>query len=242
MTAVWYGVYRTVWRALDGIFPPTCAGCGAPGTRWCATCAGQVQPLSPPLCRRCGTPCREEGICSRCKEQPPAFKQLRSWAVFAGPLRTALHHIKYRRDLALADALAVSLIDFYQRTLQWHLNMVIPVPLSARRRKERGYNQAGLFALPLALALQIPYKPQALERIRHTRSQVDLSWRERQQNVAGAFRAVPSQVTGKDVLLIDDVATTGATLNACATALYEAGARTVYALTVARAVSHTQSP
>ncbi len=187
-------------------------------------------------------PGAEDILCPRCETRPPVLKQLRSWAAFSGPLRRALHRIKYRRDMALADTLTVSLATFYRNALQWHLDMVIPVPLSARRRKERGYNQAALFALPFALALRLPYRPRALERIRHTRSQVDLSWRERQQNVAGAFRAVPKHVAGKDVLLMDDVATTGATLNACAAALHEAGARAVYALTVARALPHFQSP
>ncbi len=181
-------------------------------------------------------------VCRRCREHPPAFEQLRSWALFEGPVRAALHRIKYRRDLPLADALAASLVGLYRSTLQWHLDMVVPVPLSARRRRERGYNQASLFAFPLALALRLPYRPAALERRRHTRSQVDLSWRERQQNVAGAFQAHPAAVSGKSILLVDDVATTGATLNACAAALQAGGARSVYALTVARAVARFAKP
>ncbi len=116
--------------------------------------------------------------------------------------------------------------------------MVIPVPLSAKRLRERGYNQAAQFALPLALALGARYRPSGVRRIRHTVSQVKLSWQERQDNVTGAFYANPRLVAGQKILLIDDVVTTGATISACATALLDAGARNVYALSVARAMQH----
>jgi len=238
----WYAAYRAVWRGVDWLFPPVCGGCGSPGARWCAECAAQTRRLTPPWCPRCGEPAPGAALCRRCQELPPAFEQLRSWALFEGPVRAALHRIKYRRDLPLADALAASLVELYRSTLQWHLDMVVPVPLSAQRRRARGYNQAALFAFPLALALGLSYRPAALERTKHTRSQVDLSWRERRRNVAGAFQANPAAVSGQHILLVDDVATTGATLNACAAALQAGGARSVYALTVARAVARFAKP
>jgi ComF family protein len=122
------------------------------------------------------------------------------------------------------------------RNLNWTLNLVTPVPLGLARFKERGYNQATLLARPIALYFGIPFSSKALKRMRETRSQVGLTVGERQQNMADAFVAKSKLVQGKTVLLVDDVATSGATLNACAKALLDAGASSVYGFTLARAV------
>jgi ComF family protein len=162
---------------------------------------------------------------------------MRSWLVFEGPIRHALHNLKYRRNMALGDALARPLAE-YVRTLSWPVDLVVPVPLGKLRTKERGYNQIGLVAMPLAAVNQWRYTPRALARSRETRSQVGLTITERKLNVSGAFRAEAALVSGATVLLVDDVATTGATLSACAAALLDAGAKSVYALTLARALPH----
>ena len=107
-------------------------------------------------------------------------------------------------------------------------------PLSKERFRERGYNQAAAVAHPLALFLERPYQPFSLEQVRDTRSQVGLSAEERRLNVVDAFEAVPELVHKKDILLIDDVKTTGATLSACAGALKIAGADNVFCVTIAR--------
>jgi ComF family protein len=145
---------------------------------------------------------------------------LRSWLVFEGPIRHALHNLKYRRNVALGDALAQPLAE-YVCTLSWPVDLVVPVPLGKLRTKERGYNQIGLVAMPLAAVNHWRYTPQV-----------------RKANVSGAFRAEAALVSGATILLIDDVATTGATLSACAAALLDAGVRSVYALTLARALPH----
>ena len=162
---------------------------------------------------------------------------MRSWLVFEGPIRLALHKLKYRRNLALGDALARQLVPFVQG-LGWPIDVVVPVPLGKKRMQERGYNQVGLVALPLAALGGWEYAPKALTRARETRSQVGLSAAERKENVSGAFHSNPAPVSGKTVLLMDDVATTGATLASCSKALLESGARGVYALTLARALPH----
>lgn len=115
------------------------------------------------------------------------------------------------------------------------VELVVPVPLAPKRQRERGYNQAELLAHAIAGKLGIPFVPSAAKRIRETRSQVGLSIVQRRDNVAGAFWADPRHIDGKCVLLIDDVLTTGATLNACALALRHAGASKIVAMTVARA-------
>lgn len=160
---------------------------------------------------------------------------LRSWAVLEDPLQEALHKLKYRRDIGLGDALAGQIAEFV-RAQEWPVEIVVPVPLGRKRIAERGYNQVGLIARPLALALKAGFSPGGLVRQRETRSQVGLTKSERLNNVRGAFRARPALVGGKIVLLVDDVATTGSTLSSGAEALLAAGARGVYALTVARAL------
>jgi ComF family protein len=145
--------------------------------------------------------------------------------------------LKYRNDISLGEALATQLLE-YVTNLNWPVELIVPVPLGRKRLKERGYNQVGLIAFPLALAMNIKYSPKALSRDRETRTQVGLTKLERQSNVLGAFRAKKDLVAGHKILLIDDVATTGSTLSSCAEALCTAGAQDVFALTVARALQH----
>jgi ComF family protein len=117
----------------------------------------------------------------------------------------------------------------------WKVNLVVPVPLGLARLRERGYNQANLIARPLALGSRLAYSSRVVRRVRETQSQVGLSIEQRRENVHGAFLAQPGWVDGKSILVVDDVATSTATLDACAEALLIAGCREVYGLTVSRA-------
>lgn len=155
--------------------------------------------------------------------------------MFKSPVREAVHRLKYKHDIGLGEALSRHLIELYD-ILNWPVDLILPMPLSSTRLQERGYNQASLLARPLALARNVPYKPHAVSRIRHTRPQVGLSARERLENVKDAFSARGDLVEGKTILVIDDVTTTSATIQACCTALLQAGARQVYAMTLARSV------
>jgi ComF family protein len=119
--------------------------------------------------------------------------------------------------------------------LGWPIDTMIPIPLGRQRYKQRGYNQVGMIALPLALALSLDYFPRGLSRQKETHSQVGLTRDERRQNVQNAFLA-DRRVAGKVILIMDDVSTTGATLSAAADALFSAGAKDVYGLAVARAL------
>jgi ComF family protein len=162
---------------------------------------------------------------------------MRSWAVFDSPVQNALHTIKYRRNVGLADSIANQMVEFV-RSLYWNIDAVIPVPLGRKRLKERGYNQVGLVARPLSYELDLEYAPQALWKSRETRSQVGLTVSQRGENVLNAYQADPSVVKRKSILLMDDVATTGSTISACTDALLSAGACEIFALTIARALSH----
>lgn len=162
---------------------------------------------------------------------------MRSWAVFDSPIQNALHTIKYRRNIGLADMLARHIAEDV-RSLQLDARLVIPVPLGKKRLQERGYNQTGLVARPLAYELGLQYAPRALRKTRETRTQVGLTVSERQANVDNAYQADSAVVKGRPVLLMDDVATTGSTVAACTKALLEAGASEVFVLTIARALAN----
>ena len=230
-----YRLYQVYWSALDWLFPPNCGGCGKTGTRWCTPCHASAQKIVPPLCLKCGQKLTRAELCVRCQKVAPSYTALRSWAVFDGKVRNALHQLKYRRNVGLGEILARSLVELTQSE-KWLIDMIVPVPLGLARLEERGYNQSSLLARPLSLALNVPYRPQLLTRVKETRSQVGLTAPERRLNVSGAFVAHSTRVTGQRVLLVDDVTTSGSTLEACAEAFFTAGARQVYGLTFARAV------
>jgi ComF family protein len=143
--------------------------------------------------------------------------------------------LKYKGDIGLAEILARPLVAMLSR-LAWEVDFVTPVPASRIRRSQRGYNQASLIARPVALARGLPFKSGALEKIRDTRSQVELTLPERRTNLTGAFRAAPGLCRGKRILLVDDVTTSGSTILECTHALLDGGARQVYVLTLSRAI------
>jgi competence protein ComFC len=230
-----YRLYRLVWTSLDWVYPPRCGGCGSIGSRFCDSCLQETQIIPPPFCTVCGRSLESSRICRDCQADPPGFTAMRSWAYFAGPLRNAMHRLKYKGDIALGDALAQPLIRLLATT-DWNIDLVTAVPLGVARQAERGYNQAALLAKPIAISRGAPLRLKALRKLRETRSQVGLSVLERRQNVENAFQADPGSVQGKRILLIDDVTTSGATVKACTKALNQVGARQVFVLTLAHAV------
>lgn len=220
---------------IDWVYPPSCGGCHDFGIRWCESCQAKVQEVGTKICPICGDFHNGQGVCQRCSTAPPAFDAVRSWGVFSGPLRNAIHALKYKNDLGLGEVLASYLIKYFNQ-LNWSIDLVQPVPLSKQRKNERGYNQAEYLARPFSYALNLPFTTRAVKRIRNTRSQVGLSAEQRVENVQNAFVTDNRIVTNKKILLIDDVTTTGATIKSCAEALRKGGAEKVYGLTLARPV------
>ena len=145
--------------------------------------------------------------------------------------------MKYRHNIGLGESIALQMVDFVH-SLKWPTEILMPVPLGKNRLKERGYNQVGLVARPLAYRLGMKYEPNALWKVRETRSQVGLTVSQRRENVQNAYQADPQIVNRKSILVMDDVATTGATIFSCTEALLSAGAQEIYVLTIARALSH----
>jgi competence protein ComFC len=238
--SILYWLESSFWNIVDLVFPPTCPSCQEIGFRWCEDCQRVVRPLAGvQICQVCGAP-SDKAHCKRCKSSRPSFVQLRSWVVFRHPIRSVLHSLKYQHNIGLGQTLAWAITPSLKQC-NWPVQEVVPIPLSEERQRERGYNQAGLIARPTSQLLEIDYRPNVLRRARHTRSQVGLTIKEREKNVQNAFEADPTLVAGKNILLMDDVCTTGATLTDAARALSNAGAREVYAFTIARALSHADA-
>ena len=229
------GAYRFFWNSIDWLFPPECIGCGKEGVLICSECWHSMVRANLNSCIYCGAQLPTRGVCTRCEQLQHAIHELRYVAAYQGVMRTAIHRLKYERDLGIALELADMLAQIMQAT-SWQIDLIMPVPLSEKRKAQRGYNQAALLAYPLSLKLHIPENTKSLVRVHETRSQVNLNFKERQENVQGAFSADPAIVKDKTILLVDDVFTTGATINAAAAALREAGSKRVYALTVAKAL------
>jgi ComF family protein len=177
----------------------------------------------------------QSGRCDACRRRSPAYDCARSVFVYDGPIREAIHALKYHGRRAAAGPLGVLLAQRAPRDAIRGVDSVVPVPLHPSRLITRGFNQAELIARPLAALLGVPCVARALRRSHHDRSQAELDATARRASVRDAFHPGPAR-TGARVLLIDDVFSTGATAEACAAALREAGASAVTVLTVARAL------
>jgi ComF family protein len=161
------------------------------------------------------------------------FDSARSWGQYFGTLRSAILHLRHRKNIPLGEFLArvmLSVLDVQS----WKIDIVVPIPLAPHRLVERGYNQAELLAQPIAESFPVHYPKDSLIRSHETVKQFELTAKERWENLLDAFSANTTQVAGAKVLIVDDIMTTGATLNAAATALKKAGAAEVYALTLAK--------
>ena len=233
---------RAGWRVASWLFPAPCLGCGrllepAPSPlALCRCCRGKLERPDRP-CPRCGRP-RCPSICGACRKRSPAIAGFVAGWEYRPPLDAVVRALKFRRLEFLAAGLAEGLLLRLgapgEPSAEWDVDAVVGVPLHWRRRVERGFNQAEALASPVARALGRP-RLRLLRRARATPPQTSLGREERLRSPAGAFVARrPGTVRGARILLVDDVATTGATLDAAARALRRAGARDVYGAVVAR--------
>lgn len=224
---------------LDLLFPVQCAACPQTGAILCASCQAAIQPVPEPACTHCHTPLTLYAPCRPCALHPLQLDGLRSVSTYWGPLRTCIHAFKYQGLTRLAEPLGSLLATTWQRT-QISVDLIIPIPLHNERLQRRGYNHAALLARVCARILRLPCAENVVQRTRPTRAQAQLTMEKRSQNVAGAFACHHTGkkiIRGKRVLLLDDVCTTGATLEACAQPLFEAGAQRIWGLVLARPLS-----
>ncbi len=232
-----YHLYQWRFVLQDLFFPPGCAGCEKTGTHWCDECKAKQVPMDGPACEICGLPQKTSQRCHACQTNPPYFDRVRTFARYENPFRKGIIRLKYHGNAALGEVFSVFLIQMLL-SLQWNFDMVLPVPLSEARQKKRGYNQTALLAYPISQYFRLPYQPHTLQRIRNTRSQVGLTGGERRENLNNAFLADKKALQQKNIVLVDDVFTTGSTLNACAFALKSAGANQVYGITLGRPLGY----
>ena len=228
--------------ALETLFPSYCHLCARSAEEslpLCPECLNQIRPIGPARCEICGKGFEgevAERLCGDCIAHRPNFDSARAFAVFDDPLVQVIHRFKYNRGFYYLDWMAEGLAQTYQREFaDEKFDLIMPVPLHWLRLLRRGYNQAFILAQPLSKKLKLPLAAGALARTRHTESQVGLSPAKRKDNLKKSFEVTnPKRVEKKSILLVDDVVTTGATVDEAAKTLKKAGADKVCVLAVAR--------
>ncbi len=231
-------MFQLLHDLLDLLFPPQCVNCQAIGSWMCQACLNKIPILPITVCLRCGEPISmvNSASCRRCASQPlKNIDQIRTVSYFEdNPVHSAIYALKYYRHKAIAGVLGQLLAEAYLR-YKLKADVVVPVPLHSSRYRERGYNQSELLAKELSHLLNLPLNTTTLCRIKKTETQAKLKAIERHSNVSQAFACRENSLAGQEVLLIDDVYTTGSTLEACAVALKASGVKVVLGFTVARA-------
>ncbi len=227
---------------VDFFLPSRCGLCGLGATvrGLCASCRGEFLPWrQEEACRRCGdrlTPAECEGICAQCALKPPRFEAVSAGFWYEPPLDALIHRFKYGADLRLGRALALAMAQTMLPPLA--IEVLLPVPLAPRRQRSRGFNQAAVLTRDLGAAWRLPVLLDAVQRRRETPHQARLHASARRENLRGAFAVERARaIAGRRVGVVDDVLTTGATLNALAEVLLESGAAAVQGIVLARAAS-----
>lgn len=234
-------------QALNLIFPPQCLNCDTlvptHGTL-CNGCWQQLHFITDPMCACCGLPFEyaigEGALCAACIEEMPLFEKSRSILVFDETSKTLIHKLKFEDETYLSHIFA-EWMSRQAQALIAPVDAIVPVPLNRWRLAARRYNQSALLAAGLARRAGKLFAPDWLVRRRRTQPQTGFSRNEREENVRGAFEVPETcrpELEGKQILLVDDVMTTGATIAACTKTLLKAGVKQVRVLTLARVIRH----
>ncbi|TET45553.1 ComF family protein [candidate division TA06 bacterium] len=228
---------------IDFLFPPFCLVCKAPLFKnertICDACYLRIRPVDSPYCQVCGRPLRRAGLCRACERYGKAYVRRRAVGIYESVLAEAIKSLKYRSRLSIAKKLGkmMSRLALADSEMS-RVDAIVPVPLHRVRQRERGYNQALLLSKEISREMNLPVVAKSLVRTKFTKQQTRLSRKKRRGNVAGAFKVLDREsVRDKQILLVDDVTTTGATLEECTKALLDAGACAVYCLTAANALT-----
>ncbi len=232
-----------VSNLLDFFFPCLCPSCGQKVERetlFCSDCFSSLKFITPPFCYICGRPFTirdlSSHICGNCLRKKPFFKAARAVFSYTEPVKKAIIQFKFQNNTDLASLFVKEILfhlkDFIEKI---DPTLIIPVPLHLKRLRERGYNQCLLLAKKIAKVLDVPCDFKVLKKIKATPPQVGLSLAERYKNIKGSFAVIkPDYIKKKRIVLIDDVFTTGSTVNECAKVLMKAGAESVWVITLAR--------
>ena len=223
---------------IEHILPAQpCLLCGAPSRNgaWCAACDASLPYLNTPHCPVCALPTLHGATCGRCLKRPPQFDHTVAAYAYAFPLDKLVQALKFGEQLVLANSLA----DRLAQRIELRPDGIMAMPLHSSRLRERGFNQSLELARRIASRLDIPLLKQACQRVRDTPPQSSLTWKERGKNMRRAFTCT-GDLSGKHIAMVDDVMTSGASLNELALALRRAGATEVSAWVVARTLPHTK--
>jgi ComF family protein len=238
---------------VDWLYPPRCRACsgriyGRDAESFCAQCWSEIRIIAHPLCTLCGRPfpdsSGDDHTCGLCLSRPPYYARACSWACYPReeaaehPLRRVIQKFKYGRKVSLGKPLGRLMTRDCREFLdECRVDTIVPVPLHPKRLRWRGFNQSLLLAREVSRVYDAPMDPFVIYRSKETPPQTQLPEHERRRNVRGAFAVNPKKdISGKRVLLVDDVYTSGATVNECSRTLKRGGAKEVYVLTLARAV------
>ena len=235
LPASWHTFAQTL---LDLLLPPRCVACER-NTGWlCPDCLKSIELIPRPVCPLCGQATSSSGRCLSCRNRPLQIDGIRAVGYLEGALQTAIHRFKYSNVRPLATPLGELATEYLEHN-PLPVETIVPVPLHAARLCERGYNQAALLAKKVGSQTGLPVVDGRLLRVKSTVPQVGLNAQQRRNNVKGAFRCTDDGMRGHRVLLVDDVCTTGATLEACSLALRDAEVKHVWGLVLARERYHS---
>lgn len=233
LMSFWRGFYTSI---VDYLMPPSCLSCRSLvwGKGLCSRCWQKCTFILDLHCTKCGRLARYQGLlCGICIKEPPEYHQAHSLIDFNASSKRLIHDLKYRDRTDLINFFAKLLYAHY-RDFILGVDLIIPVPMHFLRRLIRFYNHANLLALALSVHSNKPIEPFILCKSRFTRTQTTMNKKERKQNLQHSFAILKSDlIKGKNVLLVDDVMTTGSTVNLCAKAIKDAGASSVRVLTIA---------
>ena len=220
---------------LDILYPRRCPICQEVvkkrGEMICPSCRKEIAPIQEPVCKKCGKPIMDaaEEYCCDCGKMWHLYTRGLAVLPYTGKVRKSLHQIKFHNKKEYLDFYGPYMAEVLgKRILAWDAQALIPVPLHRSKRRKRGFNQAEILAVEVGRALGIPVRTDVVQRIRNTRPQKDLSLRERQNNLKGAFKIIQYDVKLKKIILVDDIYTTGSTIDGIAGKLLEQGAEEVY--------------
>jgi competence protein ComFC len=219
---------------FDYLLPQRCLLCNeeTDNVLLCNNCLDYIPSPQPPLCKICGRPVKEKGFCGYCKE-PLYIDHGRAFLIFIPPIDRLIHYFKYRKMTKLAVFLGRAMANIIANDLIMNkADMIVPVPLYWWKSYRRGYNQAGLLAQQISQETGIISR-ELIKRVKNTRSQTKLTGIRRRENIVNAFQMNSNGAKGKTIILIDDVMTTGATINECARILKQAEAKAVYSCVAA---------
>ena len=229
-------LYKFINMCLRMLYPQTCYYCGKINkTAICAVCQKKMIYVNEPRCKRCGKPVRyeEKEFCEDCRRERIFYEQGRSVWVHKDPVAWSVYQFKYHNRRVFGEFYASEMWRIHGNKISdWNIDTIVPVPLHWKRRLDRGYNQAEILAKHLGRFSKIPVQTKGMKRIRYTERQKSLGHKERKKNLTGAFVVTKKWKKARNVLVVDDIYTTGNTINEISKILRQEGVEKVFFLTI----------